>query len=77
MILDFGAIGRDKRVWEKRREEERGRKNQILKEGGMRERQRVFVERKRKLKSWRGSEEMKKVKRNKKRKKWLVTIGEK
>ena len=32
MILDFGAIGRDKRVWEKMREEERGRKNQILKE---------------------------------------------
>ena len=44
----------------------------------MRKRHRVFLERKRKLKSWRGNERVRKMKRDeKKKRKRLVTVGEK
>ena len=59
MDLDLGAIGEDERVWGRNKVSdcERGEE--------MRDWQKDFVERKRKFKSWKGSDEMKKVKRNK------------
>ena len=69
MDLDLGAIGEDERVWGRNKVSdcERGEE--------MRDWQKDFVERKRKFKSWKGSDEMKKVKRNKKKKKRLITAG--
>lgn len=55
------------------RELKRTIKFHIVRDEGVGERQKVFVEKERELKSFREDEEMKKM--NKKKIKWLVTVG--